>query len=221
MGWLDSKKPRSVIYACLGSLCRLVPAQLIELGLGLEASNQPFIWVIKTGDQRYLEELEEWLVKERFEERIKGRGLLIKGWAPQVLILSHPAVGGFITHCGWNSTLESVCSGVPMITWPLFAEQFFNEKLVVEVLRIGIKVGVEIPVRWGDEEKVGVLVKKDGVEKAIAMLMDGEEEGEKRREKARELGEVAKKALEKGGSSQLNMSFLIEDITKQSTHDYA
>ena len=221
MGWLDSKKPRSVIYACLGSLCRLVPAQLIELGLGLEASNQPFIWVIKTGDQRYLEELEEWLVKERFEERIKGRGLLIKGWAPQVLILSHPAVGGFITHCGWNSTLESACSGVPMITWPLFAEQFFNEKLVVEVLRIGIKVGVEIPVRWGDEEKVGVLVKKDGVEKAIAMLMDGEEEGEKRREKARELGEVAKKALEKGGSSQLNMSFLIEDITKQSTHDYA
>lgn len=221
MGWLDSKKPRSVIYACLGSLCRLVPAQLIELGLGLEASNQPFIWVIKTGDQRYLEELEEWLVKERFEERIKGRGLLIKGWAPQVLILSHPAVGGFITHCGWNSTLESVCSGVPMITWPLFAEQFFNEKLVVEVLRIGIKVGVEIPVRWGDEEKVGVLVKKDGVEKAIAMLMDGEEEGEKRREKARELGEVAKKALEKGGSSQLNMSFLIEDITKQSTHDKA
>jgi hypothetical protein len=221
MGWLDSKKPRSVIYACLGSLCRLVPAQLIELGLGLEASNQPFIWVIKTGDQRYLEELEEWLVKERFEERIKGRGLLIKGWAPQVLILSHPAVGGFITHCGWNSTLESVCSGVPMITWPLFAEQFFNEKLVVEVLRIGIKVGVEIPVRWGDEEKVGVLVKKDGVEKAIAMLMDGGEEGEKRREKARELGEVAKKALEKGGSSQLNMSFLIEDITKQSTHDKA
>jgi hypothetical protein len=171
MGWLNSKKPGSVIYACLGSLCRLIPAQLIELGLGLEASNQPFIWVIKTGE-RHLE-LEEWLVKERFEERIKGRGLLIKGWAPQVLILSHPAVGGFITHCGWNSTLESVCSGVPMITWPLFAEQFFNEKLVVEVLRIGIKVGVEIPVRWGDEEKVGVLVKKDGVEKAITMHAHG------------------------------------------------
>lgn len=219
MGWLESKKPSSVIYACLGSLCRLVPAQLIELGLGLEASNQPFIWVIKTGE-RYLE-LEEWLVKERFEERIKGRGLLIKGWAPQVLILSHPAVGGFITHCGWNSTLESVCSGVPMITWPLFAEQFFNEKLVVEVLRIGIRVGVEIPVRWGDEEKVGVLVKKDGVEKAIAMLMGGGEEGEKRRKKARELGVMAKMALEKGGSSLLNMSFLIEDVTKQSTQGKA
>lgn len=211
---LNSMKPRSVVYACLGSLCRLVPPQLIELGLGLEASNRPFIWVIKTGE-RY-SELNEWLVKERFEERNRGRGLLIKGWAPQDFILSHPAIGGFITHCGWNSTIESVCSGVPMITWPLFAEQFLNEKLVVEILRIGIRVGVEITVRWGDEEKVGVLVKKGQVEKAIAMLMDGGEEGEKRRKKARELGEAATRAVERGGSSQLSTSLLIADISKLS-----
>lgn len=212
--WLNSMKPRSVIYACLGSLCRLVPSQLIELGLGLEASNQPFIWVVKTGP-----ELEEWLSKENFEERIKGRGLLIRGWAPQVFILSHPAIGGFLTHCGWNSIIESMCSGLPMITWPLFAEQFFNEKLVVEVLRIGIRVGVDIPVRWGDEERVGVLVKKDEVEKAIVMLMDEGEEGEKRRKKARELGDMARRAMEKGGSSQSNLSVLIEDIRRQSTQD--
>lgn len=212
--WLNSMKPRSVIYACLGSLCRLVPSQLIELGLGLEASNQPFIWVIKTGP-----ELEEWLVKENFEERIKGRGLLIRGWAPQVFILSHPAIGGFLTHCGWNSIIESMCSGLPMITWPLFSEQFFNEKLVVEILRIGIRVGVNIPVRWGDEERVGVLVKKDEVQKAIVMLMDEGEEGEKRRKKATELGDMARRAMEKGGSSQLNMSVLIEDIRRQSTQD--
>uniref|UniRef100_A0A2N9HQM9 Glycosyltransferase n=1 Tax=Fagus sylvatica TaxID=28930 RepID=A0A2N9HQM9_FAGSY len=162
--WLNSMKPRSVIYACLGSLCRLLPSQLIELGLGLEASNQPFIWVIKTG-----EELENWFVKENFEERIKGRGLLIQGM---------------------GST---------------------------KILRIGVRVGVDIPVRWGEEERVGVLVKKYEVEKAIAMLMDEGEEGEKRRKKARELGEMARKAMEKGGSSELNMSFLIEDITKQST----
>ncbi|KAF5473719.1 hypothetical protein F2P56_005687 [Juglans regia] len=210
--WLNSMEPSSVIYTCLGSLCRLVPSQIIELGLGLEASKQPFIWVIKTGE-RYLE-LEEWLENERFEERNKGRGLLIKGWAPQDFILSHPAIGGFITHCGWNSTIESVCHGVPMITWPLFSEQFFNEKLVVEILRIGIRVGVEIPVRWGEEEKVGVLVKKEKVEKAIALLMDGGDEGVRRRKKARELGEMARRAMEKGGSSQLNMSSLIEDITK-------
>ncbi|XP_034913908.1 UDP-glycosyltransferase 73D1 [Populus alba] len=209
--WLDSMEPGSVIYACLGSLCRLVPSQLIELGLGLEASNKPFIWVVKTGERG--SELEEWFVKERFEERIKGRGLLIKGWAPQVLILSHRSVGGFLTHCGWNSTVEGICSGVPMISWPQFSEQFFNEKLIVEILRIGVRIGVEVPVRWGEEEKVGVLVKKDEVRKAVITLMDaGGEEGKNRRKRAIELGKTARKAMELGGSSNLNLSFLIQDI---------
>nr|DAD28611.1 TPA_asm: hypothetical protein HUJ06_030079 [Nelumbo nucifera] len=90
LAWLDSMKPKSVLYVCLGSQCRLVPLQLIELGLGLEASNYPFIWVIRTADR--FAELEKWLLEEGFEERIKGRGLLIKGWAPQVQILSHPAI---------------------------------------------------------------------------------------------------------------------------------
>jgi hypothetical protein len=64
---------------------------------------------------------------------VEGKGLIIRGWAPQVLILDHEAVGGFVTHCGWNSTLEGVTAGVPMVTWPMFAEQFFNEKLVTQV----------------------------------------------------------------------------------------
>lgn len=208
--WLESMQTRSVIYACLGSLCRLVPSQLIELGLGLEASGKPFIWVIKTCGK--YDELEKWLVEERFEERIKGRGLIIKGWAPQVLILSSPAIGGFLTHCGWNSSIEGACSGVPMITWPLFAEQFLNEKMIIEAWKIGVRVGVEVPVRWGDEEKVGVLVKKDGVKKAIEALMDGGEEGEKRRKRAREIGEKGRRAMEKGGSSHSNMSSLIQDV---------
>lgn len=210
--WLNSKDERSVIYACLGSLCRLVPSQLIQLGLGLEASGKPFIWVVKIGP-----ELEKWLSEERFEERIKGRGLLIKGWAPQVFIISHPAIGGFLTHCGWNSTIEGICGGVPLITWPLFAEQFFNEKLIVEVLEIGVRIGVEITVRWGEEEKVGVLVKKDEIEKAVNMVMDGGEEAEKRRERSRKLQVMAKTAMEKGGSSYLNLSLLIQDMMKQFT----
>ncbi|KAL5809633.1 hypothetical protein ACOSQ3_030324 [Xanthoceras sorbifolium] len=214
--WLDSKKERSVIYACLGSLCRLVPAQLIELGLALEASNKPFIWVVKTGENSS-SELEKWFSEERFEERIKGRGLLIKGWAPQIFILSHPAIGGFLTHCGWNSTLEALSSGLPMLTWPLFAEQFFNEKLIVEVLKIGVRVGVDVPVRWGEEERVGVLVKRDEIEKAVSMLMDngGDQVGEKRRERARQLQVQARRAMEKDGSSHINMSLLIQDITNQ------
>ncbi|TYH54440.1 hypothetical protein ES332_D09G168900v1 [Gossypium tomentosum] len=213
--WLDSMKTRSVIYACLGSLCRLVSAQLIELGLGLEASQQPFVWVVKTGNQRANDELEKWFSEHNFEEKIKGRGLIIKGWAPQVLILSHPAIRGFLTHCGWNSTLEAVCSGVPMITWPQFSEQFFNEKLIVEILKIGVGVGVEIPVRWGEEEKLGVLVRKEQIETAIDMLMNGGEEGEKRRMRARELAEMATKAVENGGSSHLNLSLLVQDILEQ------
>ncbi|XVE76087.1 hypothetical protein DITRI_Ditri12bG0144800 [Diplodiscus trichospermus] len=215
--WLDSKEQRSVIYAGLGSLCRLVPAQLIELGLGLEASQQPFIWAVKTGDQRANDELEKWFSDHKFEERIKGKGLLIKGWAPQVLILSHPAIRGFLTHCGWNSTIEAVCSGVPMITWPQFSEQFLNEKFIVQILKIGVAVGVEVPVRWGDEEKLGVLVKKEQIEKAIDMLMNGGEEGEKRRTRARELAHMARKAVETGGSSYFNMSQLVQDIFEQIT----
>ncbi|RVW47976.1 UDP-glycosyltransferase 73C3 [Vitis vinifera] len=97
------------------NLCHFSTSQLIEIGLGLEASNRPFAWIIRQSDCSF--ELEERLLEERYEERIRGRGLIIRGWAPQVLILSHPAVGGFLTHCGWNSTVEGICSGVPMITW--------------------------------------------------------------------------------------------------------
>ncbi|KAJ1418910.1 UDP-glucuronosyl/UDP-glucosyltransferase [Sesbania bispinosa] len=106
--WLDCHEPRSVIYACFGSLCNLKTSQLIELGLALEASKRPFIWVIREGSQ--LEELEKWIKEDGFEERNNDQSLVIWGWAPQLVILSHPATGGFITHCGWNSTLEAICA---------------------------------------------------------------------------------------------------------------
>lgn len=211
--WLDSWKPSSVVYACLGSLSRITSPQLIELGLGLEASKQPFVWVIRGGTK--LDELDKWLLEEGFEDRLKGQGLLIRGWAPQVLILSHPAIGGFLTHCGWNSTLEGLCAGVPMITWPMFAEQFYNEKFVVQVLGIGVSVGMEFAVKWGEEEKFGVLIKRDQVKTAMDQLMGEGEEGQERRNRARVLGEIAKKAMGEGGSSYLNMEFLIQDIMQQ------
>ncbi|XP_052171991.1 UDP-glycosyltransferase 73D1-like [Diospyros lotus] len=210
IAWLDSKPQSSVLYACLGSQCRLVPSQMVELGLGLEASKHPFIWVIKTGER--FPELEKWLVEENFEERIEGRGLLIKGWAPQLLILSHPSIKGFLTHCGWNSTIEGLCSGVPMLTWPMFAEQFFNEKLVNEILRIGVRVGVEVPVRWGDEEKLGVLVKRDEVKRAVERLMDGGEERDAMAKRAQELGAMARRAMEDGGAAHFNIADLIQDV---------
>lgn len=211
--WLDSQELNSVLYVCLGSLSRLATAQLIELGIGLEASNRPFVWVIRSVS----DEFQAWIVEEKFEDRIKGRGILIHGWAPQVLILSHPAIGGFLTHCGWNSTLEGICAGLPMITWPIFAEQFCNEKFIVNVLKTGLRVGVEIPVSFGDEEKIGLQVKNDEITRIIDRLMDGGEEGEERRDRAKKLGKMAKMAPEEGGSSYQNMTLLIQDIMQQAS----
>ncbi|XP_042504519.1 UDP-glycosyltransferase 73C12-like [Macadamia integrifolia] len=214
--WLDSREAASVVYVCFGSLCPLASSQLIEIGLALERSNRPFIWVIRQGNKnKPSQELERWLLEEGFKERTKGRGLLIQGWAPQVLILSHRAVGGFVTHCGWNSTLEGVSAGVPMITWPMFADQFYNEKLIVQILGIGVRVGVDDACQLGQGEKLGVYVKGEEIEKAIGLLMDGGEEGEMARRKAREMGEIAKRAVEEGGSSQLNISLFIQDVMLQ------
>ncbi|OAY42760.1 UDP-glycosyltransferase 73C3 [Manihot esculenta] len=212
--WLDLWEPGSVIYACLGSISGLTSWQLAELGLGLESTNQPFIWVIREGEKS--EGLEKWILEEGYEERIKERGLLIRGWSPQVLILSHPAIGAFFTHCGWNSTLEGISAGVPIVACPLFAEQFYNEKLVVEVLGIGVSVGVEAAVTWGLEDKCGAVMKKEQVKKAIEIVMDKGKEGEERRRRAREIGEMAKRTIEEGGSSYLDMEMLIQYVSERS-----
>ncbi|KAJ6749005.1 GLYCOSYLTRANSFERASE [Salix purpurea] len=210
--WLDSQQPRSVIYVCFGSLCNLTIPQLIELGLGLEESNKPFIWAIRGGEKS--RELGDWFEEKGFKERTKGRGLIIQGWAPQVVILSHSAIGSFLTHCGWNSVLEGISAGLPMVTWPLFGDQFCNEKLVVEVLKIGVSVGSEVTLKWGEEEKFGVLVKKEQVKNAVNSVMNEGEESKERRRRARELSKMANKAVEEEGSSYLSMKLLIEDIRK-------
>ncbi|KAL5562457.1 hypothetical protein UlMin_032204 [Ulmus minor] len=202
--WLNSKKPNSVLYVCFGSMAQFKDEQLLELAKGLEASGKPFIWVLRK-EKQVLEVKEEWL-PDGFEERIEGKGLIIRGWAPQVVILEHEAIGGFVSHCGWNSALEAVCAGVPMVTWPVEAEQFFNEKLVTQILGIGVGVGVK---KW-----VGGLVRKEDIEKAANRIMEGEEAMEIR-SRARKLGEMARKAIEEGGSSYLDLDAFFEDL-KQS-----
>ncbi|XP_038903197.1 UDP-glycosyltransferase 73C6-like [Benincasa hispida] len=210
--WLDRREPESVVYAALGSLCNVVAAQIIELGLALEASNRPFIWTIRQTKSTE-KQVENWLAESGFEQRIKDRGLVVRGWAPQVLILSHPAVGGFVTHCGWNSTIEGISAGVPMVAWPLFADQIFNQKLIVGVLKIGVSVGVEKCSRWGVEEEIGVQVKMEAIRDAVQKVMSGE--GQEMRRRVRELAVTAKTAMEEGGSSHLNLKLLIEDIIHQ------
>ncbi|XP_059302597.1 UDP-glycosyltransferase 73C3-like [Lycium ferocissimum] len=208
--WLDSWQPESVVYACFGSLAHMAVTQFMELALGLDASGYPFILVVKSGERQAL--IEDWLSENGFEERTKERGLLIRGWAPQVLILSHPAIGGFLTHCGWNSTLEGISAGVPMITWPLFAEQFLNEKLLLHVLKIGVGVGSQEVVHLKEEEKFDVQVRKEEVMKAIKTVMDKEKEGTDCRKRTKELGQIAKNAVDKDGSSHLGLTLLIKEI---------
>ncbi|CAN4112174.1 unnamed protein product [Withania somnifera] len=192
--WLDTKKQSSVIYVCFGSMSNLTDSQIGEIALGLEASEQDFLWVVRKGE-----------IPEGFEERRKARGLIIRGWAPQVLILDHESVGAFVTHCGWNSTLEGVSAGVPMVTWPMFAEQFFNEQLVTKVLRIGVAVGAE---KWS---LVVENVKSEAIAKAVRRVMVGEESKEMRR-RAREIKKMANKAVEEGGSSYSDLNALFQEL---------
>ncbi|KAK4491121.1 hypothetical protein RD792_001845 [Penstemon davidsonii] len=202
LAWLDRKRPNSVVYVCFGSMASFTSAQLRETAIGLENSGQNFIWVVRKGK----EESEDWL-PEGFEERVKDKGLIIRGWAPQVMILNHEAIGAFVTHCGWNSTLEGVCAGVPMVTWPVFAEQFFNEKLVTEVLRIGVSVGNK---KWQRVASEGVS--GEAVAKAVKRVMVGEASLEMR-SRARDYKEMARKAIQEGGSSYNSLNDLIEELS--------
>ncbi|KAJ6852626.1 scopoletin glucosyltransferase-like [Iris pallida] len=202
--WLDSKSAGSVLYVCFGSMSDFGAAQLREMALGLEACGHPFVWAVRSdGD--------EW-VPEGFEERVEGRGLVIRGWAPQILILNHPSVGGFVTHCGWNSSLEGVSAGLPLVTWPLFAEQFYNEKLIVDVLRIGVSVGVKEYAMKPEERG---LVDAATIRKAAEEVMGSGEEAQERRRRARELGEAARRAVGKGGSSYKDLNNLIEELMEK------
>ncbi|CAO2045011.1 unnamed protein product [Urochloa humidicola] len=210
--WLEYKTPRSVLFVSFGSLARTQLPQLVEIARGLQASGRPFIWAAKpAGD---LTAFERWMAGDEFEARVAERGLVVTGWAPQRAILSHPATGAFVTHCGWNSVVECVAAGLPMVTWPHFGEQFLNEKFVVDVLRVGVPVGVKDAARWGVETEAVVATRED-VERAVAAVMDAGKEGTARRERAAELGRKARDAVARGGSSDRNVELLVEHVKQK------
>ncbi|XP_065871754.1 scopoletin glucosyltransferase-like [Euphorbia lathyris] len=204
--WLDSMKSDSVIYICFGTMTNFTTTQLKEIAVALEASGHPFIWVVRR--EKEIESDEEWLPRG-FEERNEGKRLIIRGWAPQVLILEHKAVGGFVTHCGWNSTLEGISAGKRMVTWPVTSEQFYNEKLVTDVLKIGVSVGVK---EWGKFH--GDEIKSEDIENGIRRVMEGEEVVEMR-SRARKLGKMAREAAENGGSSYSDLDALVDLIKRK------
>ncbi|KAL6637006.1 hypothetical protein ACP70R_024578 [Stipagrostis hirtigluma subsp. patula] len=201
--WLDGRPAGTVVYVCFGSTCGLGASQLRELAAGLRASGHPFLWVIPSQPPAAGGGAER-------EERASSHGMVVAGrWVPQAEILAHRAVGGFVTHCGWNSALEAVCAGVPLATWPLRAEQFLNEAFLVEVLRVGVRVR-EV-ARDADLEAV---VPGEAVAGAVGRLMDdgADEEATARRDRARELAAAARAAVADGGSSCGDWARLVDEL---------
>ncbi|XP_006644334.3 scopoletin glucosyltransferase-like [Oryza brachyantha] len=214
--WLDAKPDGSVVYVSFGTLSSFSPAEIRELARGLDLSGKNFVWVISGADTTT--DAPDWM-PESFAGLISPRGergLTIRGWAPQMLILNHPAVGGFVTHCGWNSTLEAVSAGVPMVTWPRYADQFYNEKLIADVLKVGVGVGAR---DFASNTEIHRAIGGEVIAEAIGRVMGDGAEGVAIREKARELGVKARGAPEKGGSSYDDVGRLIDELMARRSSD--
>lgn len=202
--WLDLQPSQSVVFLCFGSMGLFSKEQLMDMAVGLENSGHRFLWVVRNppmdGDQMKLpsEPDLDVLLPKGFVDRTKDRGLVLKSWAPQVAILSHDSVGGFVTHCGWNSTLEAVCAGVPMVAWPLYAEQRMNKVFMVEEFKVALPLD-------GLENK---FVSAAELERRVRELMDSEN-GKAVREQVLTMRDAAKAAIVVGGSSRVALAKLV------------
>ncbi|XP_027334001.1 hydroquinone glucosyltransferase-like [Abrus precatorius] len=206
--WLDKQPPNSVLYVSFGSGGTLSQDQINELALGLELSKRKFLWVnLRAPNDRasatYFngEGVEDPLhfLPLGFLERTKGKGLVMSGWAPQIEVLGHKSIGAFLSHCGWNSVVESVVQGVPMIAWPLFAEQRTNAALVTD--------GLKVALRPKANSSGNGLVVKEEISNLIKRLMEGLER-EEIRGRMKELQKLAACAMMKDGSSTCTISKL-------------
>ncbi|XP_027358506.1 7-deoxyloganetin glucosyltransferase-like [Abrus precatorius] len=190
--WLESKEPKSVVYVNFGSLAVLSQEQLLEFAWGLANSKRPFLWIIRPD----LVIGGSVILSSEFVNETSNRGL-IASWCPQEQVLNHSSIGGFLTHCGWNSTIESVCAGVPMLCWPIAADQPTNCRYICNEWDIGIEIDYN--------------VKREEVEKLVNELMVGKK-GEKMRQRILELKKRAEEDTGPGGSSYMNLDKVINDV---------
>ncbi|KAK7270913.1 hypothetical protein RJT34_26430 [Clitoria ternatea] len=211
--WLDSQPSQSVVLLCFGSLGRFSKAQVKEIAIGLEKSEQRFLWVLRTEldpvDSEEKPGLDE-LLPEGFLERTKEKGLVVSEWAPQAKILSHDSVGGFVTHCGWNSVLEAICEGVPMVAWPLYAEQRMNRVIMVREMKVALEL---------KEGKDG-FVSGTELEERVRELMESGT-GKEIRQRIFKMKICAAEAMAEGGSSclaidKLALLFCGNKVTQES-----
>ncbi|OVA01652.1 UDP-glucuronosyl/UDP-glucosyltransferase [Macleaya cordata] len=197
--WLDHQQPASVLYISFGSQNTISASQMMELALGVEESGKPFIWVLRPPREFDIksEFKSEWL-PEGFEGRINEgkRGLLVKKWAPQLEILCHKSTGVFLSHCGWNSVMESLSQGVPIIGWPLAAEQAYNSKMMEE------EMGVCVELARGVEGKIVC----EEVKRVIEEVMSKEGKGGEMKRKAMMIAEKIRVAVREEEGDQKGSS---------------
>ncbi|MED6118280.1 UDP-glycosyltransferase 1 [Stylosanthes scabra] len=200
LSWLDSQPSQSVVLLSFGSFGRFSKKQLKEIAMGLEKSKQRFLWVVRAASESDNSgpSLNE-LLPEGFLERTKEKGMAVRDWAPQAAILSHDSVGGFVTHCGWNSVLESVCEGVPMVAWPLYAEQKINRVVMVQEMKIAL----------GVKEDEDGFVSATELGERVSELMDSER-GKEIRQRIFKMQMSAVEAKAEGGSSRVALSRLVQ-----------
>lgn len=197
--WLDEQPGSSVVFLCFGSMGGFGPSQTREIALALQGSGLRFLWAMRSpptsdnADRTLPEGFLEWM-----EE---GKGMVC-GWAPQVEVLAHKAIGGFVSHCGWNSILESLWFGVPILTWPIYAEQQLNAFWMVR----GYELAVELKV---DYRRGSDLVMAEEIEKGLKQLMDGDNVVHKN---VKEMKEKARNAVLTGGSSYIAVGKLIDNM---------
>ncbi|KAK2981703.1 hypothetical protein RJ640_012485 [Escallonia rubra] len=190
--WLDTKETGSVVYVSFGSLANLGEDQMEELACGLKQSNRYFLWVVRASEESKL--------PTNFSTEASENGLLVN-WCPQLKVLAHPAMGCFMTHCGWNSILEALSLGVPMLAVPQWTDQPTNAKYVVDIWQAGVRVKV-------DEKG---MIRREEIETCIREVMEGERGNELKRNAVR-WKELAKAAVDEGGSSDKHIDEFISEL---------
>ncbi|KAL2528684.1 UDP-glycosyltransferase 83A1 [Forsythia ovata] len=192
--WLDQQPPYSVIYVAFGSFTVFNKPQFQELALALELINRPFLWVVRPD---FTNEGTE-AFPEGFLDRVSTRGKLI-GWAPQQKVLNHPSTACFLSHCGWNSTIESVSNGVPILCWPYFADQFINQSYICDVWKVGLQF----------EQDTSETITREEIKNKIDQLLGDNTY----KERALHLKELMMSSV-RGGKSGKNLNDFIEWINK-------
>ncbi|KAI3439643.1 uncharacterized protein J3R85_004476 [Psidium guajava] len=212
LAWLDRQPEKSVVLVSLGSGGTLTREQQVEMAWGLELSQQRFLWIARKPTDASAsaaffnvgsdeEDDPTKYLPQGFLEKTREVGMVSPSWAAQVAILSHPSVAAFLSHCGWNSSVESLAKGVPMIAWPLYAEQRMNAAMLAEDLGVAIRPSFE---------EGGKVVGRKEIERAVRAVVTGEE-GKRMRRRAREIRDSSVESLSHGGSSQASLVAVCED----------